>query len=52
VPAAAFEELFERDPAFAYHTLQRVAAGVTNRLEQARLLLLPPGQGLPEEGRR
>jgi CRP-like cAMP-binding protein len=52
VPAAAFEELFERDPAFAYHTLQRVAVSVTDRLEQARLLLLPPGQGLPEEGRR
>src|SRR5215218_11417819 len=52
VPAAGFEELFERDPAFAYHTLQRVAVSVTDRLEQARLLLLPPGQGLPEEGRR
>lgn len=52
VPAAGFEELFERDPAFAYHTLQRVAASVTDRLEQARLLLLPPGQGFPEEGRR
>jgi len=48
-----FEELFERDPAFAYHTLQQVAASVTNRLEQARLrLFLPPGQGFPEEGPR
>lgn len=52
VPAAAFEGLFERDPTFAYHTLQRVAVSVTDRLEQARLLLLPPGQGLPQEGRR
>lgn len=50
VPAGAFEELFERDPAFAYHTLQRVAAGVTNRLEQARLrLFLPPGGAVREE---
>jgi CRP-like cAMP-binding protein len=50
LPAAVFEELFQRDPAFAYQTLQRVAAAVTDRLEQARLrLFLPPGQALPEE---
>jgi len=50
VPAALFEELFGRDPAFAYQTLQRVAASVATRLEQARLrLFLPPGQALPEE---
>jgi CRP-like cAMP-binding protein len=53
VPAAAFEELFERDPAFAHHTLQRVAASVTNRLEQARLrLFLPPGRAVREEATR
>jgi CRP-like cAMP-binding protein len=52
LPSAVFEELFEQDPAFAYQTLQRVAASVANRLEQARLrLCLPPGQALPEEGR-
>ena len=51
LPTAAFEELFARDPALAYQTLQRVAASVTNRLEQARLrLFLPPGHGVPEEG--
>lgn len=53
VSAAAFEELFERDPAFAYQTLQRVAASVTNRLEQARLrLFLPPGGAVREEAMR
>jgi CRP-like cAMP-binding protein len=51
VPAAVFQELFERDPALAYQTLQRVAASVANRLEHARQrLCLPPGQALPEEG--
>ena len=51
VPAAVFEELFARDPALAYQTLQRVAASVANRLEHAReRLWLPPGQALPEEG--
>ena len=53
LPAAAFEELFERDPAFADHTLQRVAASVTNRLEQARRrLFLPPGRVVREEATR
>ena len=51
VPASVFEELFERDPAFAYQVLQRVAASVANRLEHAReRLRLPPGQALPDEG--
>jgi CRP-like cAMP-binding protein len=40
VPAAAFEELFARDPALGYLILGRVAAGVAGRLEQARELLL------------
>jgi CRP-like cAMP-binding protein len=40
VPAAAFEELFDRDPALGYLVLGRVAAGVADRLEQARELLL------------
>ncbi len=45
VPAAVFEELFERDPALAYRILQRVAASVANRLEHAReRLCLPPRQ--------
>jgi CRP-like cAMP-binding protein len=53
LPAAVFDELFERDPAFAYQTLQRVAASVTARLEQARLrLFLPPGAPVGEEGPR
>jgi CRP-like cAMP-binding protein len=51
VPAAVFEELFERDPAFAYQTLQRVAASVATRLEHAReRLYLPPGHPLPDDG--
>jgi CRP-like cAMP-binding protein len=51
VPVAVFDELFERDPALAYQTLQRVAASVANRLEHARQRLhLPPGTPLPEEG--
>src|SRR6266705_610016 len=36
VPATAFEEVFERDPALAYQILQRVATSVANRLEQTR----------------
>jgi CRP-like cAMP-binding protein len=42
VPAAVFEELFERDPTLAYQTLQRVAASVANRLEHTRERLWPP----------
>jgi CRP-like cAMP-binding protein len=46
VPAAAFEELFARDPALGYLLLGRVAASVADRLEQAReLLLAAPAQG-------
>lgn len=48
VPAAAFEEVLERDPALAYQTLQRVAASVANRLEHARERLYPPP---PEQAR-
>jgi CRP-like cAMP-binding protein len=40
VPVAAFEELFERDPGLGYLLLGRVAAGVADRLEQARERLL------------
>jgi CRP-like cAMP-binding protein len=40
VPAAAFEELFTRDPALGYLLLGRVAASVADRLEQTRELLL------------
>ena len=40
VPAAAFEELFSRDPALGHLLLGRVAAGVADRLEQARERLL------------
>jgi CRP-like cAMP-binding protein/1-acyl-sn-glycerol-3-phosphate acyltransferase len=47
VPAAVFEELFERDPALAYQTLQRVAAGVADRLEHTRERLCPPPQAGP-----
>jgi CRP-like cAMP-binding protein len=53
VPAAAFEEVFERDPALAYQILQRVATSVADRLEHARELLRPPleqppvGEGRP-----
>src|SRR6266498_2402228 len=42
VPATAFEEVFERDPALAYQILQRVATSVANRLEQTRERLCPP----------
>jgi CRP-like cAMP-binding protein len=42
VPAAVFEELFERDPALAYQILQRVAASVADRLEHTRERLCPP----------
>jgi CRP-like cAMP-binding protein len=42
VPATAFEEVFERDPALAYQILQRVATSVANRLEQTRERLDPP----------
>jgi CRP-like cAMP-binding protein len=40
VPARAFEELFSRDPALGHLLLGRVAAGVADRLEQARERLL------------
>jgi CRP-like cAMP-binding protein len=51
VPAAAFEELFSRDPALGYLLLGRVAAGVAGRLEQARdLLLAAAAQGPGGEG--
>jgi CRP-like cAMP-binding protein len=40
VPVAAFQELFERDPGLGYLILGRVAAGVADRLEQARERLL------------
>jgi CRP-like cAMP-binding protein len=40
VPAAAFEELFSRNPALGHLLLGRVAAGVADRLEQARERLL------------
>jgi CRP/FNR family cyclic AMP-dependent transcriptional regulator len=47
VPAAAFEEVFERDPALAYQILQRVAASVADRLEHAHELLDPPPRQAP-----
>jgi CRP-like cAMP-binding protein len=51
VPATAFEELFARDPALAYQTLQRVAVSVANRLEHAReRLFMPPRRALAERG--
>jgi CRP-like cAMP-binding protein len=51
VPVAAFEELFSRDPALGYLLLGRVAAGVADRLEQARdLLLAAATQGPVGEG--
>jgi CRP-like cAMP-binding protein len=51
VPAAAFEELFGRDPALGHLVLGRVAAGVAGRLEQAReLLLAAAAQGPVGEG--
>jgi CRP-like cAMP-binding protein len=40
VPVTAFEELFERDPGLGHLILGRVAAGVADRLEQARERLL------------
>jgi CRP-like cAMP-binding protein len=36
LPVTAFEELFSRDPGLGYLLLGRVAAGVADRLEQAR----------------
>jgi CRP-like cAMP-binding protein len=42
VPATIFEELFAKDPAFAYATLSRVALSVANRYESARDLLRFP----------
>jgi CRP-like cAMP-binding protein len=48
VPAAVFEELFERDPALAYQILQRVAASVADRLEHTRERLCSP----PRQARR
>ena len=46
VPVAAFEELFERNPGLGYLILGRVAAGVADRLEQAReRLLTAPREG-------
>jgi CRP-like cAMP-binding protein len=51
VPATMFEGLFARDPAFAYQTLQRVAASVANRLEHAReRLFMPPKASLGGKG--
>ena len=51
VPVAAFEELFERDPGLGYLILGRVAAGVADRLEQAReRMLTAPRQGPVGEG--
>jgi CRP-like cAMP-binding protein len=50
VPATAFEEVFERDPALAYQILQRVATSVANRLEQTRERLDPPPSSHPWEG--
>ena len=51
VPVTAFEELFERDPGLGYLILGRVAAGVADRLEQAReRLLAAPQQGPVGEG--
>jgi CRP-like cAMP-binding protein len=40
VPAAAFDELFGRDPALGHLLLGRIAASVADRLEQARERLL------------
>ena len=51
VPVVAFEELFERDPGLGYLILGRVAAGVADRLEQAReRLLTAPREGPVGEG--
>jgi CRP-like cAMP-binding protein len=51
VPARVFEELFEQDPAFAYATLSRVAAGVADRYELARDLLIARPRRGPVGGR-
>jgi CRP-like cAMP-binding protein len=52
VPAEVFDELFERDPALAYHVLQRVAVSVANRLEYTRERLCPPSrQALVAKGK-
>jgi CRP-like cAMP-binding protein len=51
VPVTAFEELFERDPGLGHLILGRVAAGVADRLEQAReRLQAAPQQGPVGEG--
>jgi CRP-like cAMP-binding protein len=51
VPVTAFEELFERDPGLGHLILGRVAAGVADRLEQAReRLLAAPQQGPGGQG--
>jgi CRP-like cAMP-binding protein len=51
VPAAVFEELFERDPGLGHLLLGRVAAGVADRLAQAReRLLAAPRHGPVGEG--
>jgi len=51
VPAAAFKELFERDPGLEYTVLRKVASAMAGRLQQARDLLgSPPRQG-PVGGR-
>jgi CRP-like cAMP-binding protein len=46
VPVAAFEEIFERDPALGYEILKRVAFSVAERFEGARATL----HGLPRQG--
>jgi CRP-like cAMP-binding protein len=51
VPAAAFEELLDREPALGWLLLARVAASVAGRLEQAReRLLAAPRPGAAPEG--
>ena len=51
MPVAAFEELFEHDPGLGHLILGRVAAGVADRLEQAReRLLTAPAEGPVGEG--
>jgi CRP-like cAMP-binding protein len=46
VPGAAFEEIFERDPALGYEILKRVAFSVAERFEGARATL----HGMPRQG--
>jgi CRP-like cAMP-binding protein len=51
VPAAAFEELLDREPALGWLLLGRVAAAVAGRLEQAReRLLAAPRHGAAAAG--